>query len=100
MKILRRKTKRRKMMKTKTWIKIALYTSYVVVLLTGVTLGYLYYFSQGQKCETNPFVYGIKEINSLNHETFTCTCRSDENFQKGFIFDESGINTERNNPIQ
>lgn len=83
-------------MKTKTWIKIALWTSYAVVLLTGITLGYLYYYSQGQQCEANPFVYGIKEINKINSDDFFCSCWSSDDFNKGFTFNEEGINIEPN----
>lgn len=86
------KTTMRKMTKTK-WINIAIITSALLLFFSGFAIGYLYYYSQSELCETNPFVYGIKEVNRLNNEKFLCACNSQSNFNKGFTFSEEGINT-------
>ena len=57
----------------------------VLLLVVGIGIGYLMDYN-GKKCLSNPFIYGISEINELNEENFNCFCSSENN--KMFSFNE------------
>lgn len=74
-----------KMENEKKWMIVAFFTAAFIFITIGFVIGNLV---TDKGCTGNPLVYGIKEINVLNDDRFTCSCRSSE---REFAFDESGI---------
>lgn len=75
------------------WINILLIIIFLMILiffLIGFSIGYYY---SDKSCIKDPFSYGLKKIDSLNHRTmnFTCSCFSISGEATPFSFDEKGI---------
>jgi len=61
----------------------------LILLVIGFAVGYL--SSKGRRCQENPFVYGIKEVNELNNDNYYCECHSNKGYLSAFSFDDRGI---------
>lgn len=84
--------KKRKMMKIlddwRNWLYIVIVLIILIFFFFGFLLGYLY---TDKACISDPFSYGIKKINSMNHVNLTCSCFSPTSKVNPFSFDEEGI---------
>lgn len=68
------------------WLKICILLVVIILLLSGFAFGYLY----GDKsCIENPLLYGVKKLDEINKDNYTCRCYSINN--EGFSFNAEGI---------
>lgn len=70
------------------WTNIVILIGCLLLLTIGYIIGNL---TIDKSCNTNPFIYGVKQLNNLNQDKFSCTCYSTKGIQP-FSFDEQGIN--------
>ena len=69
-------------------IKIAYILGILILLVVGFAGGYLY---ADKMCSSSPFIYGVKTLNKINNDEFTCNCISNSGKTKSFSFDEEGF---------
>lgn len=75
-------------MKWQSWLKVIIVLIVLILLFSGFMAGYLY----GDKsCIENPLAYGLKQLNEVNSDKFTCSCVSQTGKTKPFSFDENKL---------
>jgi len=72
------------------WMKVAMIISALILLVSGFAFGYFYNYQSSNFCVSNPFIYGVKEMNELNDVEFLCTCKDGKGLNFYFDKDEIG----------
>jgi hypothetical protein len=68
--------------------KVGFFIAVIILLIIGFSIGY---FAKDKSWEINPLVYGIKELNKLNNDEFTCNCYSNSGEISPFLFNKEGF---------
>lgn len=70
------------------WFKGFIVLIFLISLVIGFLLGYLY---ASDSCSENPFTYGVSVLNEKNKDQITCSCYSILGITEDFCFDEFEI---------
>ena len=73
------------------WLRISIIIAGLILITIGFLIGNI---SDEKECSNNPLGYGVKVLNDINNQEFTCSCYA-ENLrisfnENGFIKDYLG----------
>lgn len=73
------------------WLKLSIALSFIILIVIGFALGYIYNNYKNEACTERPLSYGIEKFNDINNDSFTCACSPKSYNTNPFYFDEHGV---------